>query len=117
MILRATKLGLGACVITFSVWYLARPSITIHYAADANQPVSYFYNEEHDIIRDNLNPGQSVRFSTPMFPAADFWVIVSTPFTYTQGVEITPPFSRMDVYIDAQAHFRVEKHHGFLDRF
>ncbi|ALU88183.1 hypothetical protein Hrubri_0967 [Herbaspirillum rubrisubalbicans M1] len=117
MILRATKLVLGACVIAFALWYLARPTIAIHYAADANQPVSFFYNEENYIIRDDLNPGQSVRFSTPMFPGKDFWVIVSTPFVNDEGVEIGPPFSRVDVYIDAQAHFRIEKHHGFLDRF
>ncbi|NQE49958.1 hypothetical protein RB25_08425 [Herbaspirillum rubrisubalbicans] len=117
MILRTTKLVLWACVIVFAIWYLARPTIVVHYAADADNSVSYFYDEEHAIIRDHLNPGQSVRFSTPMFPDADFLVIISTPFVNTDGVEITPPFSRVDVYIDAQAHFRVEKHHGFLDRF
>ncbi len=117
MILRTTKLGLGACVIAFAIWYLARPTIAIHYAADADKPVSYFYDEEHAIIRDHLNPGQSVLFATSMFPDADSLVIISTPFVNTEGVEITPPFSRVDVYIDAQAHFRVEKHYGFLDRF
>ncbi|AYR23254.1 hypothetical protein [Herbaspirillum rubrisubalbicans] len=117
MTLRFTKLALWASVMIFTAWYLARPTIAIHYAADASQPVSYFYNAEHSITRDHLNPGQSVRFSTPMFPGKDFWVIVSTPFVNDEGVEIGPPFSRVDVYIDAQAHFRIEKHHGFLDRF
>lgn len=117
MILRPTKIVVWTSLVILAAWYVARPTIAIHYAADASQPVSYFYNAEHSITRDHLNPGQSVRFSTPMFPGKDFWVIVSTPFVNDEGVEIAPPFSRVDVYIDAQAHFRVEKHYGFLDRF
>ncbi|MDR6585432.1 hypothetical protein HBH1_02681 [Herbaspirillum sp. BH-1] len=117
MILRTIKIVLWGCVIIFIAWYLARPTIAIHYAADADKPVSYFYDEEHAIIRNHLNPGQSVLFATSMFPDADSLVIISTPFVNTDGVEITPPFSRVDVYIDAQAHFRVEKHHDFLARF
>lgn len=94
MILRLTKIVVWIVVWTslviLAAWYVARPTIAIHYAADASQPVSYFYNAEHSITRDHLNPGQSVRFSTPMFPGKDFWVIVSTPFVNDEGVEIAP---------------------------
>ena len=107
-----------ACAIALAGWFFCRPVIVLHYSSNAQKPVSYFYNENDQITRSELNPGQVEKFYTPMFPAHDAWIEVSLPFASRDGVSIVPPYSRVDVYIDAAMKIeRTDKKYGFFDRF
>lgn len=88
----------------------------IHYSADARESIFYIYNENNYIHRGVLEPGEVAGFFAPMFPAPDSWIDVSAPMSNT-GVEIAPPFSLVDVYIDASAKLCAEKKYGFFERF
>ena len=85
-------LALGAYVHT-------GPVVVLHYSADAREPVVYFFNEDNDIIKKRIYPGTSLAFHTAHRPDADYFIDVSLPFASRDGVEIKPPFSRVDVYI------------------
>lgn len=54
----------------------------------------------------------------PMFPSPDAFVDFSVPFASRDGVTIKPPYSRVDVYIDAATKIeRMDTRHGFFERF
>jgi hypothetical protein len=92
--------------------------IALHYAADARQPVAYFFNDNDAITRGELAPGGTEKFSMPMFPSPDSTVYFSLPFASRDGAAIKPPYSRVDVYVDAATKIeRIEIKHGFFDRF
>ncbi|WP_321877125.1 hypothetical protein [Paraburkholderia bannensis] len=116
--LRSLKLWILPCVLVPLVWFFSRPVIVLHYAPDARQPVAYFFNENNDITRGELTPGQTKKFYMPMFPSPDAFVDFSLPLASRDGVDIKPPYSRVDVYIDAATKIeRTDVKHGFLDRF
>lgn len=100
----------------FVLWYFSRPVVLVHYSADARESIGYIYNENDYIHKGALKPGQVVGFFAPMFPNPDSWIDVGLPMS-NNGIEITPPFSRADVYIDAAEKIWVEKKHGFFERF
>jgi hypothetical protein len=78
------------------------PVVVLHYAADATQPVVFFFDEPAaHVIRDTIYPGTSLSFRTPRDPYPGYVASVSLPLASRDGVEIEPPFSRVDVYIGA----------------
>ena len=78
------------------------PVVVVHYAADAKEPVVYFFDEPAaHVIRGTMQPGESLSFRTPRDPYPGFVAIVSLPLASRDGVEIEPPFSRVDVYVGA----------------
>lgn len=79
------------------------PLVVLHYSADATVPVAYFFNRDDDIIKDVIKPGTSVGFRTSRWPRPGYYLDVSLPFSSRDGVELKPPFSRVDIYIDADA--------------
>lgn len=78
---------------------LTLPVVFLHYSAAATAPVTYFFNEDNDIVKDHLDPGASIEFRTARRLHADYFIDVSLPFASRDGVEIRKPFSRVDVYI------------------
>lgn len=79
------------------------PVVVLHYAAGANGPVGFFFNEDNNITRDIIHPGASRQFRTARDPGDGYFIEVSLPTASRDGVEIKPPFSRVDVYIGADA--------------
>jgi len=74
-------------------------SVFLHYSPAASESVTYFFNEDNDIIKDRIHPGTSLAFRTAHYPHAAYFIDVSLPTASGDGVEIRPPFSRVDVYI------------------
>lgn len=104
----STKLLAGAAVLAV-LWlgmlafsYTA-PVVFLHYSAAARAPVTYFFNEDNDIVKDRIDPGARLEFRTARHPGAHYFIDVSLPAAGSDGVEIKPPFSRVDVYIGADA--------------
>lgn len=94
------------------------PVVVLHYSAAANDPVGYFFNENDDLTRDYLKPGTSVEFRTPHHPPADYFIELSLPLASREGVQIKQPYSRVDVYIDADKKIsRTVIQTDFLARF
>lgn len=62
------------CAIALAAWFFCRPVIVLHYSADAQKPVAYFLNENDQITRGELAPGQTEKFYTPMFASRDAWI-------------------------------------------
>ena len=89
-------MALGWCAFVYTM-----PLVVLHYSAEAAAPVVYFFNEDNRIIKDHINPGEVLEFRTSRHPDADYFIDVSLPFASRDGVEITTPFSRIDIYIGA----------------
>jgi hypothetical protein len=107
-------LSIIACI----AWYFSRPVVLLHYSADAKEPVTIYYIDENSqTTRYHLAPGQVERIYAPMFSGSDFPININAPFASRDGVETERPFSRVDVYIDAETKFRMEIKYGFFDRF
>ena len=118
MLSRRLKWIVLLCAFSLAAWFFFRPVVVLHYSADAQKPVAYFLNENDQITRGELAPGQTEKFYTPMFASRDAWIEVSLPFASRDGVDIKPPYSRVDVYIDAGTKIeRTDTKHGFLARF
>lgn len=115
---RVLLAGLAACVVAYVGVSLCQPVVVLHYSAQASGEVDYFYNDNNHITKDGLQPGESVRFREPLFPDEGDWIDVSLPFASRDGVEIKPPFSRVDIYIDAATKIaKVDTQQRFLARF
>lgn len=98
--------------------YFCRPVVALHYSEDAHADLLVFFNDNHDTARFLLVPGQSVKSPTAMFPASDMWMLISFPREKGDSMEITKPFSRVDVYIAAGGRIeRTEIRQGFFTRF
>ncbi|AXF18789.1 hypothetical protein CUJ87_30935 (plasmid) [Paraburkholderia caledonica] len=118
MPIRPLKAMVAIGMLVLTAWFFCRPVIVLHYSADARRPVAYFLNDNDEITRGQLLPGQTLRFHTPMFPGRDRWIEISVPFASRDGVDIRPPYSRVDVYIDATGRIgRTEAKYQFFDRF
>lgn len=78
------------------------PVVVVHYAADAKEPVVYFFDEPAaHVIRGTIQPGTSISFRTPRDPYPGYSATVSLPSASRDSVDIEPPFSRVDVYVGA----------------
>jgi len=87
---------IGLLIFSFS-----SPVVFLHYSATASEPVDYFFNDNHDIVKDRIHPGASLEFRIPHNPSSDYYINVSIPSASRDGVDVKPPFSRVDVYIGA----------------
>jgi hypothetical protein len=90
---------IAALWLALAVNSFTLPVVFLHYSATATAPVTYFFNEDNDIVKDHLAPGASIEFRTARRPHADYFIDVSLPLASRDGVEIRQPFSRVDVYI------------------
>lgn len=97
-IIVAPVLALWLALVLYSY---SSPVVMLHYSADAKERVGYFFNEDNDTVKDYLQPGASVEFRTARHPGPDYFIEVSLPLASRDGVEIKPPFSRVDIYIGA----------------
>jgi hypothetical protein len=97
--LLAAAMTIGALWLAVIVHSLTSPVVFLHYSAAATVPVAYFFNEDNDIVKDQLAPGASTEFRTERHPHARYVIDVSLPLAGGDSVEITQPFSRVDVYI------------------
>ncbi|WP_263145644.1 hypothetical protein [Pseudomonas sp. RIT-PI-AD] len=106
-------------LFTWSVfWYFCRPIVVIHYSPEAPSDVAYFFLENSHTTKSAINPGERIRFYTDMFPEPDELIDFSLPFSSRDGVEIHPPFSRVDIYVDAGSHIeRTLISQNFFARF
>lgn len=94
--------GLALIWLALAINAWTSPVVMLHYAADATQPVVFFFDEPAaHVIRDTIYPGTSLSFRTPRDPYPGYAAIVSLPLASRDGVDIEPPFSRVDVYIGA----------------
>jgi hypothetical protein len=87
--------------LTASAQAQLAPLVVLHYSADATAPVGYFFNEDNDTAKAIIAPGASLGFRTARWPGPDYYVEVSLPLASRDGVDLKPPFSRVDIYIGA----------------
>lgn len=97
-VVAAIPVALWLAVVAYS---FTSPVVMLHYSADAKERVGYFFNEDNDTVKDYIDPGATVEFRTARSPGPDYFIEVSLPLASRDGVEIKPPFSRVDVYIGA----------------
>lgn len=96
----------GAMAILGLVLYVyaaSAPVVVLHYSATATKPIGYFFNDDDDITKALIYPGTQAQFRTARSPREGYVIEVSMPAENGDGVEIKPPFSRVDVYIGADA--------------
>ncbi|WUR10966.1 hypothetical protein E7V67_014675 [[Empedobacter] haloabium] len=102
------KLAIAAGVpamlwLTLLVQAQLSPLVVLHYSSAATAPIAYFFDEDSDIIKDVIHPGERLGFRTTRWPRAGYHLDVSFPFSSRDGVELAAPFSRVDIYLDAHA--------------
>jgi hypothetical protein len=95
---------LAMCWLALTVFHRTRPVVVLHYAAEARAPASFFLMEYEDTIKQLIRPGETMSYRTDRSPGPDYYLSVSLPLVRGEAVEIKPPFSRVDVYIDANSH-------------
>lgn len=93
----------AALALALVMYVYSAPVVVLHYSAAAGAPVGFFFNDDNSIIKDSMDPGTSRQFRTARHPHAGYFVEVSLPLSSREGVEIRPPFSRVDVYIGADS--------------
>ncbi|MNT28420.1 hypothetical protein D3C72_1641060 [compost metagenome] len=113
---------MGIVVLSPILWvffvYFCRPVVVLHYSENASTRIGYFFNDNHDITKRGLQPGEIVKFPTAMFPAPDMWILLTFPTERGDSLEITEPFSRIDVHIlEGGKIDRTVVRHGFFSRF
>lgn len=95
-----------------------RPVVALHYSQEASDSIEFFFMVDYSTIKRGLAPGETVVVPTPMFPRADMHYLLSFPFDSADALEISQPFSRIDVCVGPGATIqRTETRHGFLARF
>lgn len=73
--------------------------------------------QEH-LTKEEIKPGEKVRLVTDMFPDEDEFILFSLPLDSQDSVELHPPFSRVDIYISADARIeRTTISQNFFARF
>ncbi|OBV41569.1 hypothetical protein [Janthinobacterium psychrotolerans] len=90
--------------LALAMYVYGAPVVVLHYSAAASGPVGFFFNDDDSITKDTLEPGTSRQFRTAHYPHAGYFVEVSLPLASRAGVEIRPPFSRVDVHIGADTN-------------
>ena len=107
-----------ALLLWIVFWFMCRPLILIHYSAEAPDAVVYFLDDGIYTTHEEIQPGSRDRYFGDMFPEADFSITFSLPYSSRDGFEIYPPFSRIDIYVDADARIeRTEVSQNFFARF
>jgi hypothetical protein len=102
----------------FVIYVRTNPLIVLHYSADAAEPVVYFLNRDDHILKEEIKPGQIREFRAPRDQKPDYYIEVSLPFASRDGVELKPPFSRVDVYIGADTRIaRTVVHNDYWARW
>ncbi|WUR10967.1 hypothetical protein E7V67_014680 [[Empedobacter] haloabium] len=91
----------AACWLALAISHRTRPAVVLHYAAEAREPASFFLMEYENTIKELIRPGATMTYRMDRNPGADYYLSVSLPMASGDSVEIKPPFSRVDVYIDA----------------
>lgn len=112
-------LGVPAILwLAIGLYFRTGPVVVLHYSAAATEPVVYFFNENNYITKKQIFPGETLQFHTAHRPDAEYYIDVSLPFASRDGVEIKPPFSRVDVYIGADTKIaRTVVNTNFTARF
>ena len=104
--------------LMLAVSYYTSPVVVLHYSATASKPVGYFFNEEDDVTKEYIYPGTSVALRTRHSRNDNYFIDVSLPQASRDGIHITQPFSRVDVYIGADTRItRTVIKTEFLARF
>lgn len=115
------QIGIALCLAPFVLalfWFHCRPVVALHYSDQARESIGFFFNDNHNTAKQGLEPGESVVFPTAMFPDSGMWILLTFPFDSKDSLEITKPFSRIDVCIGPGAKIdRTEIRHGFFARF
>ncbi|KNE29094.1 hypothetical protein AFM18_03960 [Achromobacter spanius] len=107
--------GLWASV---ALWGAFSPVVLLHYSKDAESPIRVFFNDNDDTLKLGMTPGQTLRFRTAMFPRPDMWILITFPGQSPDHVELTQPFSRVDIFVGAGAKVeRTAVHERFFARF
>jgi len=75
--------AIAALWLAFAVNSLTLPVVFLHYSATATVPVTYFFNEDNDIVKDHLTPGASIEFRTVRRPHAGYFIDLSLPLAFT----------------------------------
>jgi len=111
-------LGLLACIWVFSAaWGAFSPVVVVHYSEHATGRVSVFFNDNDDTRKLGMSPGQTLRFRTAMFPKPGMWILITFPGHSADHIELTQPFSRVDVFVgDGAKVERTEIRDRFLAR-
>ena len=122
MVVSNLKRASRAIWVCFLVWilfmWLCSPVVALHYSAEATEPIGYFLDTESSNTKRVLTPGDSTFITTAMNPPSDMWVTLSFPVASRDVLEVTKPFSRIDVYIGPGARIeRTEIRHDFFARF
>lgn len=113
-----SKYSLRIIIAWILLWYFCRPVLVIHYSPAASETLGYFILENYDTLKDVIEPGENIRFFMDMFPELDELIIFSLPASSREWVEIKYPFSRVDIYINADSRIeRTRISHAFFERF
>lgn len=94
---------LAALWVGIALWGSFSPVVSLHYSNDASNSISVFFNDNHDISKFSMAPGETVEFRTAMFPNPDMWILLTFPGHSPDYLELTKPFSRVEVYISPDA--------------
>lgn len=109
---------LASLWLAIALWGAFSPVVLLHYSADAGDRLLYFFNDNDDTTKAYIAPGETVRLRTAMVPKPNMWILLSFPRENGDSLEITKPFSRIDVYIGPGAKIeRTEIHQEFFARF
>ena len=110
----AVAAGLWASV---ALWGAFSPVVLLHYSKHAESPLSVFFNDNDDTLKLGMSPGQTLKFRTAMFPGPDMWILITFPGASPDHIELTKPFSRVDVFVGAGAKIvRTEVDERFFAR-
>jgi len=92
--------------------------VALHYSAKSSESVVFYLLTDGTVTKSEIAPGQSNFTPTAMNPDSDMLVMLSFPSGSGGGLEITEPFSRVDVYFGPGVRIeRTEIRHGFFARF
>ncbi len=112
------RYSLRIVIVWILFWFFCRPVLVIHYSPDASETLGYFLLENYDTLKEVIEPGENIRFFMDMFPEPDELIIFSLPASSQEWVEIKYPFSRVDIYINADSRIeRTRISQAFLERF
>ena len=107
-----------ALLLWIVFWLMCRPVILIYYSSEASNAVVYFLDDGVYTTHEKIQPSSRDRYFGDLFPESGHWLNFSLPYSSQDGFDIYPPFSRIDIYIDASARIeRTEVSQNFFARF
>lgn len=92
----------------FAFWYVATPTVTVHYSKDATENLGVVWNTQNKIYRSGrggLYPGESSMDFGHIFPDEGFFMEFYWWGEKTRNhcVNITPKWPTTHIYLDANA--------------